>query len=38
MFVGQSALVIASKAANGPPAVQLLKTRQTNKQGMGIGK
>ena len=34
MFVGQSALIIASKAATGPPAMQLLKNnnKQTNKQ------
>ena len=28
MFVGQSALIIAREAANGPPAMQLLKNIQ----------
>ena len=35
MLVRQTALIIASKAANGPPAMQLLKTNeQTNNYGM----
>ena len=37
MFVEQSALTFASKAANGPPAMQL-PTTTTNKQQPGLGK
>ena len=37
MSVGQNALIIASKAANGPPALQLPKN-QTKKQQPGHGK
>ena len=38
MFLGQNALIIASKTVNGPPAMQLLKKQQqTNNQGMGSG-
>ena len=36
-FVGQSALIIAIKAENGPPDMQLLKTTTTNNQGMVSG-
>ena len=40
VFVGQSAWSITSIAANGPPAMQLLKKKQqrmNNNQGMGNG-
>ena len=38
-FVGPSALIIAIEAENGPPDMQLLKTKTTtNNQGMGSGK
>ena len=37
VFVRQRALIIASKAANGPPAMQLLKNKQINNQSMGSG-
>ena len=37
VFIGQNALIIANKAANEPPAMQLLKKQQTNNQGMGSG-
>ena len=32
VYIGQNALTIASKAANGLPAIQLLKNNNNNKQ------
>ena len=32
MFVGQNALIIAIKAANWPPDMQLQTNKETNKQ------
>ena len=38
VFVGHNALNIASKAASGPPAIQLLKNKQLTTRAWEVGK